>query len=134
MFKIKMSPQMKIKKSVLNAKPWHYKRECPQLSDNKVLVADGWWDQSDDDEAPKKQDETVTLCLIINDESTSEGSEVNSELYPSNRIIEYLSDDESINTREGLQKAFDKLYEENQLLKENFVRINLSKEKLVKIN
>lgn len=54
---------------------------------------------------------------MINDESTSESSEVNSELYPSNRIIEYLSDDESINAREGLQKVFDKFYEENQLLK-----------------
>lgn len=31
--------------------PGHYKRECPKIVNNKVLVADGNWDLSDDDEA-----------------------------------------------------------------------------------
>lgn len=73
------------------------------------------------------------------DESTSGDFEVYTKLNPSNilnssHILEYISEDESSDAIQKLQKDFNKLYEENKLLKERFVKINISKEKLVKTN
>lgn len=90
-----------------------------------------------DDEAPNQQDEAVNMCLMMNDESTSTNSTVYSEpnssnIFNTSHILEYTSDDESSNAVRKLQKDFEKLYEENMLLKERFVKINFSKEKLIK--
>lgn len=60
--------------------PGHYKKECPRLTNGRSFIAKGGWDLSEDEERSEPIEEVINLFLMMNNEASTSGIKVSSEL------------------------------------------------------